>query len=79
MEFQLQHQFSSVQLLSHVRFFATPWTAGRFNQSILKEISPGVHWKVFIGRTNAEVFIGRTDVLWKDWVFFQRRTVHWKD
>ena len=61
------------------RLLRVPWTAGRFNQSILKEISPGVHWKVFIGRTNAEVFIGRTDVLWKDWVFFQRRTVHWKD
>ena len=24
---ELQHQFSSVQLLSHVRFFVTPWTA----------------------------------------------------
>ena len=22
-----------------------PWTARRSNQSILKEISPGVHWK----------------------------------
>ena len=22
-----------------------PWTARRYNQSILKEISPGVHWK----------------------------------
>ena len=61
------------------RLLRVPWTARISNQSILKEISPGVHWKVFIGRTNAEVFIGRTDVLWKDWVFFQRRTVHWKD
>ena len=26
---ELQHQFSSVQLLSHVRFFVTPWTAAR--------------------------------------------------
>ena len=34
------NQFSSVQLLSHVRLFATPWTAARSNQSILKEISP---------------------------------------
>ena len=32
---------SSVQLLSSVRFFATPWTVRRSNQSILKEISPG--------------------------------------
>ena len=27
------------------RLLRVPWTAGRFNQSILKEISPGVHWK----------------------------------
>ena len=27
-----------------------PWTAGRSNQSILKEIRPGI----FIGRTDAE-------------------------
>ena len=24
---KMNHQFSSVQLLSHVRLFATPWTA----------------------------------------------------
>ena len=27
------------------RLLRVPWTAGRSNQSILKEISPGVHWK----------------------------------
>ena len=27
------------------RLLRTPWTAKRSNQSILKEISPGVHWK----------------------------------
>ena len=27
------------------RLLRVPWTARRFNQSILKEISPGVHWK----------------------------------
>ena len=27
------------------RFLKVPWTARRSNQSILKEISPGVHWK----------------------------------
>ena len=27
------------------RLLRTPWTARRSNQSILKEISPGVHWK----------------------------------
>ena len=35
------YQFGSVQLLSHVWLFGTPWTARRSNQSILKEISPG--------------------------------------
>ena len=29
LEFQLQHQFSSVQSLSHVRLFAAPWIAAR--------------------------------------------------
>ena len=33
-------QFSSVQLLSCVQLFATPWTARRSNQPILKKISP---------------------------------------
>ena len=27
------------------RLWRVPWTARRSNQSILKEISPGVHWK----------------------------------
>ena len=27
------------------RILRIPWTARRSNQSILKEISPGVHWK----------------------------------
>ena len=27
------------------RLLRVPWTAGRSNQSILEEISPGVHWK----------------------------------
>ena len=27
------------------RLLTVPWTARRSNQSILKEISPGVHWK----------------------------------
>ena len=35
LEHQLQHQFSSVQSLSHVGLFATPWTAGcQFSLSI---------------------------------------------
>ena len=36
-----QHQFSSVQLLSHVWFFVTPWTAARqASQSITNSQSP---------------------------------------
>ena len=27
------------------RLVRVPWTARRSNQSIMKEISPGVHWK----------------------------------
>ena len=27
------------------RLLRAPWTARRSNQSILKDISPGVHWK----------------------------------
>ena len=45
LEFQLQHQFSSVQLLSHVRFFATPWTAGFPVHHQLPELAQThVHW-----------------------------------
>ena len=39
------------------RLLRVPWTARRSNQSILKEISPGV----FIGRTDAEA---ETTILW---------------
>ena len=38
------------------RLLRVPWTAGRSNQSILKEISPD-----FIGRTDAEA---ETPILW---------------
>ena len=44
--YQLSVQFSSVQLLSHVRLFVTPWTAARQaslsftnSQSLLKLVS----------------------------------------
>ena len=39
------------------RLLRVPWTAGRSNQSILKEISPGL----FIGRTDVEA---ETPILW---------------
>ena len=47
------------------RLLRVPWTARRFNQSILKEISPGI----FFGRNDAEA---ETPVLWtphaKSWL-----------
>ena len=50
------------------RLLRVPWTAGRFNQSILKEISPGC-----LGRTDVEAEI---PILWppdaKSWLI-------WKD
>ena len=39
------------------RLLRVPWTVRRSNQSILKEISPGV----FIGRTDADA---ETPILW---------------
>ena len=50
------------------RLLRVPWTARRSNQSILKEISPGVHWRDYV---EAE-----TPILWpsdeKSWLI-------WKD
>ena len=34
------------------RLWRVPWTARRFNQSILKEISPVIHWKDWWWRWN---------------------------
>ena len=38
-------RFDAFELWCWRRLLRVPWTAGRYNQSILKEISPGVHWK----------------------------------
>jgi len=43
------------------RLLRVPWTARRSNQSILKEIRPLEHLKVFIGRTDAKA---ETPTLW---------------
>ena len=41
-----QHlRIDAFELLCWRRLLRVPWTARRSNQSILKEISPGVHWK----------------------------------
>ena len=50
------------------RLLRVPWTAGRSNQSILKEISPGL----FTGRTDAKA---ETPMLWppdvKNWLIWR--------
>ena len=38
------------------RLFRVPWTARRSNQSILKETSPGVHWKDWCWDWNSQYF-----------------------
>ena len=41
-----EHQrIDAFELWCWRRLLRVPWTARRSNQSILKEISPGVHWK----------------------------------
>jgi len=37
------------------RLLRIPWTARRFNQSILKEISPGCHWKDWCWSWNSNI------------------------
>ena len=58
----------SVQLLSHVQLFATPWPARRSNQSILKEISPEYSLEGLILKLKLQYFghlMQRTDSLVK--------------
>ena len=50
-------RIDAFELWSLRRLLRVPWTARRFNQSILKESSPGV----FIGRTDVEA---ETLILW---------------
>ena len=39
------HRIDGFELWCWRRLLRVPWTARRSNQSILKEIIPGVHWK----------------------------------
>ena len=50
-------RIDALELWCWRRLLRVPWTARRPNQSILKEISPGI----FIGRTDAEA---ETPMLW---------------
>ena len=47
-------------VLEKTRLLRVPWTAKRSNQSILKEISPGISF-FFFGRNDAKA---ETPVLW---------------
>ena len=38
------------------RLFRVPWTARRFNQSILKEISPGISWEGMMLKVKLQYF-----------------------
>ena len=38
-------RIDALELWCWRRLLRVPWTARRSNQSLLKEISPGVHWK----------------------------------
>ena len=51
------HRIDVFELWCWRRLLRIPWTARRSNQSILKEISPGL----FIGRTDVET---ETPILW---------------
>ena len=45
-----------------------PWTARRSNQSILKEVSPGIYWKGMMLKVKLQYFghlLGRVDSLEK--------------
>jgi len=60
----------SVQLLSHVWLFEIPWTAGRSNQSILKEISPEYSLEGLMLKLKLQYFghlMRRTNSLEKTW------------
>ena len=50
-------RFGAFELWCWRRLLRVPWTTRRSNQSILREISPGV----FIGRTDAKA---ETPILW---------------
>ena len=49
------------------RLLRVPWTARRANQSILKEISPGIHWKDWWWSWNSNTLATWCEVLthWK--------------
>ena len=52
------------------RLLRAPWTAKRSNQAILKEISPGVHWKDWCWSWNSSTLANS----WKELTHWKR---HW--
>ena len=55
------------------RLLRVPWTARRSNQSILKEISPGVHWKDWCWSWNSN-----TLAIWCEELTHLRRPWCWE-
>ena len=49
-------RIDTFELWCWTRLFTVPWTTRRFNQSILKEISPSVHWKDWCWSWNSNTF-----------------------
>ena len=47
-------RIDAFELWCWIRLLRVPWTARRSNQSILKEISPGVHWKDWCWSWNSD-------------------------
>ena len=60
-------RFDAFELWCWRRLLRVPWTARRYNQSILKEISPGVHWKDWCWSWNS-----KTLATWC------KELIHWK-
>ena len=54
------------------RLLRVPWTARRFHQSILKEISPGVHWKDWCWSWNSNTLA----TSWEELIYW-KRPWHW--
>ena len=58
------------------RLLRVPWTARRSNQSILKEISPDIHWKDWCWSWNSQYFghlMQRADSFEKTWCWGRLR------
>ena len=60
-------RIDAIKLWCWSRLLRAPWTARRSNQSILKEISPNIHWKDWCWSWNSNTLAtwGEEPTLWK--------------